>query len=189
MPILVLSTKFDETDQAILNKALDQVEIEVDNEISTVQANLPRMLALKYVELLRLIVLNQRYSGTYAAYTDKYRAWKFKMGKPQRFWELGKDLVTALQVFTIPAEGVMGGVPDGIYDKGKKSWYGLGDKGEPKPIAMYGNVMEYGLRSGTKAGKHPARPLFRPAYDEFVGSAEADAESIKSLLKVEAKWR
>lgn len=66
----------------------------------------------------------------------------------------------------------MVGVPSDVMDKGGKSWYyrpWLGQTkiyGDPKPIAMYARILEYGAIFRDKRGRrqeHPKRPVFGPS--------------------------
>jgi len=69
----------------------------------------------------------------------------------------------------------MAGIPSGIYDKGGKSWFGSGDKGPPKSIAMYGKKAE------------KLRPMFKPTQDEYAKN-DWEKRGEQALHEIKRGW-
>ena len=175
-------------DAAILRRALANVQRKALTEMEVLGGDLPKRLSLKYVEKLRTDISNQTYSGLYPAYNPRYADWKQKVGASLKFWELYGDLYYALQTYE-EDKGWFAGIPEGVYDSGGKSWFGEGNLGEPKPIAMYGWMMEWGFRAGRLgAGNHPARPLFQPALSSFAVD-KAQTMGVESLFMIGDRWK
>lgn len=140
-------------------KALSRVEREANIQKRT----LPFLAAEDYKHLLIGNILSQKYSSQYAPYNPRYAQWKTqRMLRGSSFWNLYGDLIRNIMVFN-HGNGVMAGIPAGVYDRGGKSWFSTRQShvGRAKPIAMYGQVMEFGL------GNHPARPVFLPTAMEY----------------------
>jgi hypothetical protein len=157
-------------------------------------AQLPRKLALYYVANIRMFIMYQKFMSNYQGYNPDYAAWKQKYGKGRGFWNLYGDLVTNLSVFR-KGRDWFGGISYYAMDSGNKSWFGEGDKGKVKRIAMYGSVMEEGIRVSTnRSGVHPARPLFTPVLKDFASSqskatqGQAWTISEKMLMIVGDYW-
>ncbi len=149
---------------------------------------IPRMESIKYVERVRQAIVNQEFVSGYKSYNERYAKWKAEFGRnSDKFWVLYGDLLGSLTSFKIP-EGYMGGVPSGVMDRGGKSWFGKGDVGEAKPIAMYGKVMEFGLPKGTRAGYHPARPMFEPTMVKYAYSEIRLKIADDALDRIGAHW-
>ncbi len=177
-----------------LNKNLDAVYDEAHYFCGRSQVG-PRMLAIKYLDKVRRDILANAYaskwSGRARRYSPRYDWWKHvTAGSSGNFWNLYGDLIARLQVFRVDGNNYMAGVPDGLFDSGGKSWFDEGSRkiGKPKPIAMYGNVLEFGLKGGGKAGNHPARPTFEPALVNFAYN-ESPQIGDEMLLKVSGVWK
>jgi len=152
----------------------------------------PEICAIDYSHLVVGNIMRQKHMGSYAPYNTRYAAWKVKYGRAGGgYWRLMGDLVkniTHFKVSTLVMGDVswMGGIPFGVTDTGGKSWFGRGDRGKAKSIAMYGHVMEWGgYYPG--AGYHPPRPIFAPSLNEYIhyGLRERTREVVKSLI---GKW-
>jgi len=133
----------------------------------------PKRNAIGYSNLLITNIMMQKGMGHYPSYHPYYAYWKAQYGLGGGgFWRLMGDLVKSITHFRVTEtrkkqwKSYMGGVPSSAVDSGGKSWFGRGDKGPPKRIAMYGYVMEYG-GTWAKAGVHPPRPLFGPTAEEY----------------------
>ena len=165
-------------------RALDRIE-----RVAKAQMRiLPFLCATDYHHLLIGNLLSQKFYGQYPRYSPRYAHWKTEVVlKGSQFWLLYGDLVKSITIFEradrmTPTRGAwMGGVPAGVHDRGGKSWFGKGDKGKPKPIAMYGRVMEFGLHT------HPERPLFKPTMDEYA-SAGWKKRGAEALNKIRMAW-
>lgn len=151
---------------------------------------LPRQLSIGYVTALRETI--KAIPFYYAPYNPKYAEWKAAHGKHSGYWRLMGDLYASIKSFKF-ADGWYGGIKYGTMSSGTQS-YGKGIK--PKPIVMYGRVMEKGMKkSKNRSGVHPARPLFEPVFKQFTyskskstrGNAWTIADA--ALMKVGNKWR
>jgi hypothetical protein len=129
--------------------------------------NISYQMAIDYLELIRINIINQRYSGFYSQYNVRYEEWKQKITSDSRFWILKGDL---LQSLTIWKENSFwrSGIPPGILDSGGKSWTGTGEKGNPAYIGAYARILEYGGVFDNQV--HPPRPLFRPSLTQYEGT-------------------
>lgn len=193
-----VQAKWDERQKNILLSRIATVQRMVYYYIKS-PGELPRMLSIKYVEEVRRYILSMRSGYTmgiavgYKPYHPAYAEWKRNQGKLQGFWSLAGDLFENV-VSSKTEGGFFGGVPSGAVDRGGKSWFSKGG-GRAKSIAMYGTVMEEGLRNTNNSGDHPARPLFRPVLVKFsyskskseVGLAWGICDS--ALSKIGDKWR
>jgi hypothetical protein len=174
-------------DPAELQKLLSAVDA-VDWQVHFQEIDSPRFMALKYIEQLRMAITGQRFMSGYAPYHPRYKDWKNSYGKRSGFWQLFGDLLMNLNHWRNGTSSYFAGIRQGVMDTGGKSWTGKGDRGKPKPIAMYGWVMEEGLSGKNKAGKHPARPIFRPTLFEFAfGDSPIHGERI--LRDIGSKWK
>jgi len=106
-------------------------------------------------------IMGGRRFGSYPQYNERYAAWKAKYF-PGPYWILAGDLVRNIRVFPFSKGGTgrdwMAGIPSGVYDRGGKSWFGAGNVGAPKPIAMYGKKAE------------ELRPMFKPTQDRYAAN-------------------
>lgn len=101
-------------------------------------------------------------------YNFKYREWKMTHFGHLKFWRLRGELLRSITHFKM-GDGYMAGIQPGAMDSGGVSWLGApGEKGSPKPIAMYARILEYGgdFRAAG-GGFHPPRPVFRPSLVQF----------------------
>lgn len=151
----------------------------------------PRLLSLVFTDRIRADINKGkwvgRWSGRAQRYNPKYRDWKEQYGRGYQFGVLFGDLVLNITNFKVGGSSWMSGVPDGIMDSGGKSWFGRGNKGKPKSIAMYGTVFEEGYRGDPRAGFHPKRPVFRHTLDTF--ARETAVEGGRMLAYVGDNWR
>jgi hypothetical protein len=183
-------------DQALnkINKAVWEVHEQAYYYCGRSQVG-PKMLALKYLEKVRRDIIANAYVGKWGSrarrYSPRYDWWKHvTAGSSGRFWDLYGDLISKLQIFRVDGNNWMTGVPEGVTDRGGKSWFDTGSKtiGKSKSIAMYGNVLEFGLQGGGSAGNHPARPIFEPALVNFAyNDSPIIGEEI--LNRVAMVWR
>ena len=173
--MLTVEAEFDKTQLKQVLSRLNLVQKTVHYYIES-PGQLPKKLALKYIANLRSFIMFQRGMSSYQGYNTDYADWKSQYGKGGGFWKLYGDLFTALSVFN-KQTGWFAGVPYGTLDSGGKSWFGSGNKGAPSWIAMYGSVMEEGLKTSIRgSGVHPARLLFVPILKDFVYSKSKGAQ-------------
>jgi len=162
--------------------ALDRVKRTIARQVNS----LPYKASVDCLNLLRKNIMTQKY-GPYAPYNPRYKLWKEQYGALTGFWQLSGDLVNSLMHWRSGNNQWIAGIPSSTTDSGGKSWYGEGDKGDPKPIAMYARMMEFGGNFG-KAGYHPPRSVFVPTLKEY----EKDGlvkRSNDSMKKVKGSWR
>ena len=131
----------------------------------------PRKLAIAFVPFVVEGIKSNRYVYAWnpraLRYNVKYQEWKLAHFNQLKFWILRGELIRAITHFRMD-EGYMAGVRPGAMDSGGVSWYGSGDKGPPKPIAMYARVLEYGGNfRAAGGGIHPPRPVFWPSLVHF----------------------
>lgn len=170
--MITITAEFDKGQLKKLLTRLNLVQKAVHYYIDS-PAQLPRKLALAYVSQVRGWIVSQRGMSSYRGYNEKYEEWKERRGKFSGYWRLYGDLFANLSVFS-KGRDWFGGVNYYAMDTGNKSWHGEGNKGKPKRIAMYGTIMEEGIRfSKNGSGVHPARPLFTPVLKDFVSSKSA----------------
>ena len=152
----------------------------------------PKRNAIGYSNLVTRNITMQKGMSGYAPYSERYEQWKERYGRGGGYWSLFGDLVRSITHFRVADSrmGVrawMGGIPPNMVDSGGKSWFGRGDIGPPKKIAMYGYVMEKGGR-WPKAGSHPPRPIFAPTAEEYQ-NVFWWKEFEKSRIRIRDKWR
>lgn len=166
--------------------------LRLQNEAKRLEDDLPRLQAIDMSQLLVRNIMTQKGMGGYPAYNPRYRAWKQAYGRAHGFWMVFGDLlknVTHFRVLTgrTGQRAWKAGIPEGVVDQGGKSWFGRGDYGKRKPIAMYGRVMEEGgfIR---KSGYHPPRPLFEPTTNEYESTGFVQRAN-EALNKLGNCWR
>ena len=151
----------------------------------------PRLLSLRFNDRIRGDISTGKWVGSWSGraqrYSPKYRNWKEMYARGGQFGVLFGDLVMNITNFKVGGSSWMSGVPDGVMDRGGKSWLGHGDRGKPKSIAMYGKIFEEGYSGDTRAGFHPKRPVFRHTLDTF--ARETVEEGKKILVIVGDSWR
>lgn len=168
--MITVDAQFDKTQLKKLLSRLSLVQRTVHYYIDS-PAELPRKMALSYIANIRSFIMFQKGMVKYQGYDPDYAEWKRQYGRGRGYWSLYGDLFTALSVFR-KGKDWFGGVNYYAMDSGGKSWFGKGDRGAPKKIAMYGSVMEEGIKTSIRgSGVHPARPLFTPVLKDFVSSA------------------
>lgn len=199
LKMIDLQAKWDEKQKNILLSRLSSVTRTVYYYMQP-PGELTRQLSIKYVEEVRRYILSMRSGlmmgivGGYKPYHPAYAEWKKKYGKLSGFWSLTGDLFENTKSFRVKG-GYFGGISSNVTDRGGKSWYGAGDKGPPKSIAMYGTVMEEGLKNTRGSGDHPKRPLFRPVFQKFTFSKSKASAGLawgicdSVLMKMGDKWR
>ena len=136
-----------------LFRAVDRVA----NTVHSMSKRFPYQMALSYADLLRKNLTTGRFSAAYPPYSLRYAEYKRIMVGHLRPWQLFGDVLRSITVFK-HGPGFMGGIPAGLFDKGGKGWYGTGS---PSAIAAYARANEFG------EGRTPARPLFRPTFEQF----------------------
>uniref|UniRef100_A0A6M3KIA1 Tail protein n=1 Tax=viral metagenome TaxID=1070528 RepID=A0A6M3KIA1_9ZZZZ len=164
--------------------------------------NAPDRASQEYRQTVIANILSNKYASIYAPYNAFYEEWKAKHGKRAGFWNLFGDLVRAITVVRTAGvkQGRFGrgktymffaGVPEGVLDSGRKSWYGEGNIGASKSIAWYGRIMEYGGRFTTRKGGtqfHPPRPVFTPTANVYF-SRDFQKIGAEAHKRITARWR
>lgn len=128
----------------------------ITNVVYNASKRLPYRMAIAYAELLRRNITTG-VMPTYPPYHPKYAEYKTLMVGHLKPWQLFGDVLANITVFR-HGKGFMGGIPAGKMDRGGKGWYGTG---KPSSIAAYARANEFGQ------GKTPARPIFRPTFENF----------------------
>ena len=171
----MIAMKLDKTDFARVMKALKAVRYSLEWQATLNGGELNRRCSIGYVQLLNRNIMSTGYP--IPPYDDRYAKWKKKYGRKgyPAVWQLGGDLVKNIANFR-SGTGWMGGIQAGIFDSGKKSWLGKGDKGKPKQIATYAAVNER------------IRPIFRPTMEEYAQDAWPKQGGV-ALKEVEGSWR
>ena len=114
--------------------------------------------------------------------SSRYLAWKKKYGKyTTQSWRLFGDLVTSIKRWQ-DSGGWRAGIMAGAMDRGGKSWFGKGDRGPPKSIAMYAKTLEFGLAGQAEV------PVFRDTVKQFKAH-EWPELGRKVLDDVKNQWR
>lgn len=156
-----------------LQKVKSMVELQVKDN--------PYHNAVDMCFLLRHNILTQKYAATYPTFNERYQEWKAKYGKGVgrvEYWNLFGNLLDAIKptkVSMVGRKGWLAGIPSDAMSSGGQSWFGKGDKGEPKSIAMYGRIAE------------ERRPLFAPTTEEYSETQWAE-QGKKSLKKIKQSW-
>ena len=119
--------------------------------------------------------------GGYSRLDKDYAKWKRKYGRHgMKYWLLFGDLVKNVMPQKLGASSSMviylGGINKDAYDQGGKSWFGKGDTGPAKRIAMYGALAE------------EKRPIFEPTTKEYAESGWKKRGN-RALRIVRNRWR
>jgi hypothetical protein len=179
--------KFNTNDINRFIRALTRVSKQVRRSRQAV----PREMAIKFTNTVLTNITSQKFVHTWSSraqrYNPKYQIWKRRYGKGGGFWVLWGDLISSITYFKA-GDGWMSGVPSGAMDSGGKSWFGKGDQGEPKPLAMIARLLEKGGNAG-RGGKHPKRPVFGPTLVEFRtdGARETGRKYLRTTIR--GAWR
>lgn len=169
--------------------------LKVENQVKFYHGYLPKIHAITFSQLIKKNILTQKYMVRYSKLEPAYSKWKDKYGsKKTGLWELHGHLRNSVSYFKYPIRGKntiawMGGIREGIMDKGGTSILGKGNKGPRKPIAMYGRVLEKGgWKKGIFKGYQEPRPLFRDTTNEYEdkGFKNRNLAALRSLKK---RWR
>ncbi len=193
--MITIDAQWDQKQKNILMSRLSTVQRMVYYYMQP-GGELPRQLSIKYVEETRSYLLDARKGKFgYTPYNPEYAEWKKKYGKLSGFWNLMGDLFENVKS-SRSGDGYFGGVVSTAMDRGGKSWFGKGDRGPSKSIAMYGTVMEEGMPVSIKgSGVHPARPLFVPVFKEFTYSKSRASAGLawsicdSALMKIGDAWK
>lgn len=160
--------------------ALNRVEKEVYSQMILV----PKYQATDFCHLLVNNIMTQTHMGGHRIDSNsRYGKWKRKYGRgvgKTHLWFLFGDLVKNVmpQRLSISFAEVtyLGGVNKNAYDQGGKSWFGKGDYGVAKKIAMYGALAE------------EKRPIFEPTTKEYAESGWKK-RAWRGLRIVGNRWR
>lgn len=161
--------------------ALNDVEKRVPFQVTE---NMQRTCSIDYAHRVMRNIMGGRYgagSPPVPSYHPRYARWKLENFGNIGTWRLKGDLVRNITFFKVE-NGWMGGVPNGVYDSGGKSWYGQGDRGGTKEIARYGRANEFGLHK---------RPVFGPTRQEYMEDADDGwmKRGEEVLVRIGQRWR
>jgi hypothetical protein len=144
----------------------------------------PRRMAVKAQQEIIAAIVTQKYASRYVPYgttvgSERYLKWKRIYGTgsgKSAYWQLWGDLLRAITMwkerYAGRHYGYMAGIPKGVMDTGGKSWFttiskaGATKIGDPKPVAFYARVLEFGGNFGP-GGKHHPRPVFTYVLEDF----------------------
>jgi hypothetical protein len=144
----------------------------------------PRQMAVKAQQEIIAAIVGQKYASRYVPYgttvgSERYKKWKHIYGSgagKSSYWQLWGDLLRSITMwkerYAGRHYGYMAGIPKGVMDTGGKSWFttiskaGASKKGDPKPVAFYARVLEFGGNFGL-GGRHHPRPVFTFVLEDF----------------------
>lgn len=172
---------FDPADFMRIMRALEGLE----QESKRLENELPRHNAIDYSQLLHKNISSGANIPN-VPYNERYAKWKRDYGLFQSVWQLNQFVMNSIAFWKASGKSWRAGIPAGVSDAGGTSWLGQGNLGDPKPIAMYAKVVEYGLWQGRKGYK--ARPVFGPTKEEYEkeGFTKRGERALKSLGN---RWR
>ena len=185
-----IGIRFDVRDYRRWKSAVKKVAKKALNEAQ----DLPKRCATDFSDLVFRNIVGQRLGG-YQQYSERYGKWKANVRPGTGYWILANEVLGALTTFKVSASSVggkrtyawMGGIPNTVRSAGGKSWFGEGDRSSKSvAVAQYAKMMEYGGDFG-RAGKHPKRPVFVPATDEY-SRKQWDRQFMKSRSKIKKGW-
>jgi len=168
--MITFKAEFKKDDERRYKNALNKLERRVNYWLLFRGGEFNRRCAQWYANRVIDNIHQQRFSARWPGYSFLYGMWKrtYFPGTAAYKWMLKGDLLDNI-MYIREGGGWFGGIPAGIYDTGGKSWFGRGDVGRPKEIAMYARVLEYGGDySALGGGFHYPRPLFRPTFEQFL---------------------
>ncbi|MHA2265879.1 MAG: hypothetical protein ACXAEN_26095 [Candidatus Thorarchaeota archaeon] len=171
---------FEPSDFLRIMRALQALE----KESAKLEKELPRRNAIDYQHLLHKNISSGA-NIPHVPYSERYAKWKRDYGLYQDVWQLNQYLLNAITFWKDDDNQWRAGIPAGVYDSGGTSWYGAGDRGAAKPIAMYAKVVEYGLWHGREGYK--ARPVFGPTKEEYAKEGYLKRGE-RALSQLGAKW-
>ena len=160
----------------------------VDNAIrywgTTDGGELNRRCAIGYSQMVLKNIMSMNRPSP--PYSKRYRSWKYeygRMGYPAP-WRLFGDLIAALTFWrgrtatgsSAGRTGWYGGIPKEAMDFGGKSWFGKGNAGKSKSIAMYAAVNE------------ARRPIFWPTLLEYA-QTEWPKQADVAMRSIRREWR
>lgn len=170
----MIQIKLNQKEYKRILKGLRKIRQKVNFHFVLRGGEMNRKCAIGYTQLLVKNIMTEKYASGYASYHPRYRVWKRQYAPGKGFWRLKDDLVRNLGPFR-QGNGWMGGVPAGALDTGGKSWFGKGDIGKRKPMAMYATINER------------KRPIFEPTMDEFALSAWPEQAGL-AMKDIERAW-
>lgn len=142
-------------------RALSKALSEINRGITLESEKLAERLMKGYIFRLKEAIVTQKYAGRYAPYSESYeRKIRGQRINPKLFWSFSGTLINSL-------------VPEKMqsFNIRNKTWaYRLRISKEVNPFTK-GNVREYAYLNETGRGgygHHPARPLFKPTWDDFM---------------------
>ena len=144
--------------------------------------DLPRLNAIDYSQLLANNILSGKHMSGFAQYSERYQEWKDQWATYTGFWQAMGHLVNSITHWEDGHGKWRAGIPEGVTDVGGTSWFGMGDRGPPKPIAMYAKTMEYG------ENRQPERPIFHPTLEEYKAGGYV-RRGERALKTLGTRWR
>lgn len=110
-------------------------------------------------------------------HTSRYKRWKrqYGIGRGKKlWWILFGDLLKSIESWKVE-DGFKSGINAYVVSRGGASWQGKGDKGAPKPIAMYARILE------------KRQPVFHPTLNEIIPTWQAEWNI--ALERIGKSWK
>ena len=168
----------DDASKAKLNRATSNLKKEINKALFQHQG-IQGKLAKLYRKMLIYNITTQKHI-TSRKHTKRYKDWKKKygIGRGKRlWWILFGDLLKNINTWKVD-DGFKSGINAYVVSSGGASWQGKGDKGVPKPIAMYARILEFGEKK---------QPMFTPTLNEFIPIWRA--EWFQALDNIGKVWK
>lgn len=152
----------------------------VHRTVKILQNDHPMRLSYKYMLMLREAIVTQKYSTMYPAYSPRYYHWKRHVfGSNDGFWQLRGYVLGHITHRREGAGTWFGGIPGEIIVPDVSI---TGRASGTIRLSDYAAANEFGDRV------RPARPLFRPTFEELADEGSSE-EMRQSALKILGAWR
>lgn len=167
----------EDASKAKLKNAISSLKKEIKKELFQQQGANGKMAKL-YRKLLIYNIANQKHINPFVERkSQRYIDWKKKygIGRGKRlWWILFGDLLKNIETWKVE-DGFKSGINATVMSRGGASWLGKGDKGVPKPIAMYARILEH------------KQPMFHPTLNEFIPAWQIEWDS--ALDRIGRVWK
>jgi hypothetical protein len=174
--------ELDKKDKAKLFKAIDRLV----RRVEFWKEEVPRQASVEYT----LLVISDILSGKrYTKYAVRYAKWKKEKYPGSPTWLLSGAMLDVLRTVgshrikgTKNVSTYYGGIMPGIHGASGTNY---GETSPAKEILWYATIAEYGNEGlGSLGGqRHPARPLFRPAYRKYIPQFRKKLTQVKRDIR------
>ena len=169
--------ELEEASKTKLNNALSFLKKEIKKELF--QSNgVHGRLSKDFRKSIISNIISQKYiNSSVERKSKRYTEWKKKYGigrGKNMWWILFGDLLKSITTWKTD-DGFKSGINANIMSRGGASWLGKGDKGAPKPIAMYARILEH------------RQPMFHPTLNEFLPKWETEWNA--ALERIGKVWK